>query len=715
MDTVVDLRPPVDILVVDDLPQQQVVMRTVLEQLGENVITVGSGREALKAVLERSFAVILLDVNMPGMDGLETASLLRTYRKTATTPIIFVTAYVDEAEMKRGYSLGAVDYISSPVVPEILRSKVKAFVEMHRMHEELVSRAQEREAFARAEAARAAAERARQRADFLAAASQALTRSLEIDTTLQRIVELVSGEFAETVFVAMRRTGEAGEPGGEIVARSAARNQGAAPEFTEFRATTLAVSFPDAADYLNRLLGGETSSASLPAAPMLEALGDAGDKLGIRRISVFPLVTGSLSGAVVLCSTAAEAAPPERNALLQEFMSHAAIAVENALLFSTIRDGDRRKNEFLAMLAHELRNPLAPIANAAAVMRSAKADDTKVLRWASEIVGTQVEHMVRIVEDLLDASRIARGTVTLRKSPVPLSVIVGRAVETSRPHLIRRAQTLTCDEAAPDAMVEGDVVRLAQVVSNLLNNASKFTPDGGHITVSTRLEDGCASITVADDGQGIDEAFLPHVFDLFAQADTSLHRSLGGLGIGLTLVRHLTELHGGSVKCRSDGIGRGAQFIVRLPATAGLQRLPALAPVVHLNRKAATRALVVDDLAASAESLDALLTLHGFSVRCAADGESALRIAGEMLPDIVVLDIGLPDMSGYELARRLRGSGPCANALIIALSGYGQEDYIRHATDAGVDHYLVKPADVSTLLDLMSAYEAGKIEKRAEQ
>src|ERR1700741_3745695 len=190
-------RRPVNILVVDDLPEQQVVMRTVLEELGENVISVGSGRDALKAVLERHFAVILLDVNMPGMDGLETASLLRTYRRTAKTPIIFVTAYVDDEEMKRGYSLGAVDYISAPVVPEILRSKVKVFVEMHRMHQELLLRAAEREAFVRAEAERAGAVRARQRADFLSNASHVLTRSLEVDMTLQRIVELALAGMAD--------------------------------------------------------------------------------------------------------------------------------------------------------------------------------------------------------------------------------------------------------------------------------------------------------------------------------------------------------------------------------------------------------------------------------------------------------------------------------------------------------------------------------------
>ncbi|SIT51163.1 Histidine kinase [Paraburkholderia piptadeniae] len=698
-------RQPVNILVVDDLPQQHLVMCTILEELGENVITVGSGREALKAVLERNFAVILLDVNMPGMDGLETASLLRTYRRTASTPIIFVTAYIDESEMKRAYSLGAVDYISAPVVPEILRSKVKVFVEMHRMHKELLLRAEEREAFVRAETGRAAAERARQRADFLAAASHVLTRSLEIDTTLQRIAELASGELAETAFVAVRGIGEFAA---DYTARSARRNDAHPPDFAAFRAGTLARAFFGVNRFVDRLLH-ESSPDNEPAIDefVTESIGDACSCEGIRCVSAFPLLTGSQKGVLVLCS-AAGPMPAERTTLVQEFVSRAAIALENALLFSTIRDGDRRKNEFLAMLAHELRNPLAPIANAAAVMRSAKKGDTKVLRWASEIVGTQVEHMVRIVEDLLDVSRIARGTVTLRKEPVPLSVVIGRAVETSRPHLIRHSQTLTCDEEAVDAVVDGDVVRLAQIVANLLNNASKFTPQGGHISLSTRFADGIASITVADDGQGIDATFLPHVFDLFAQADASLHRSLGGLGIGLTLVRHLTELHGGSVQCRSEGLGKGSEFTIRLPGTMSERITPVRATVVHLNRKAATRVLVVDDLVASAESLEALLAIHGYIVRCATDGESALGVAADMKPDVVVLDIGLPDMTGYELARFLRQGSACPRALMIALSGYGQEENVRQAMEAGVDHYLVKPADPAALLELLATREEGR-------
>ena len=340
------------------------------------------------------------------------------------------------------------------------------------------------------------------------------------------------------------------------------------------------------------------------------------------------------------------------------------------------------------------------------VMGSAKEGDTDVLRWASDIIGTQVEHMVRIVEDLLDVSRIARGRVALRKAPVSLSVVIGRAVETSRPHFIRRSQTLVCDEGAVDTVVEGDVVRLAQIVSNLLNNASKFTPQGGHISLSTRFADGVASITVADDGLGIDAAFLPHVFDPFAQADASLHRLLGGLGIGLTLVRHLTQLHGGSVECGSAGLGKGAEFVVRLPGTTAERTSPALAPVVHLNRKLATRVLVVDDLVAAAESLEALLTINGYVVECAHDGRSALRLAQAMTPAVVVLDIGLPDMTGYELARALRETGACARSVLIALSGYGQEEHIRRAAEAGIDHYLVKPADLSALLNLVSTADA---------
>ncbi|MBN3756139.1 response regulator [Paraburkholderia sp. Tr-20389] len=698
-------RQPVNILVVDDLPQQHVVMRTILEELGENVITVASGREALKAVLERAFAVILLDVNMPGMDGLETASLLRTYRRTARTPIIFVTAYIDESEMKRAYSLGAVDYISAPVVPEILRSKVKVFVEMHRMHHELLSRAEEREAIVRAEAGRAAAERARQRADFLAAASHALTRSLEIDATLQRIAELACSELADIAFVAVRGIGEFSTG---LTVKSARRNDGNAPDFSAFQSDVLAQAFPAVDRFVHRLLHEDQTDVEPTVGECVsEAVGETAFVEDVRRISAFPLLTGNQRGVIVLCSSEATM-PAEQTILCQEFVSRASIALENALLFSAIRDGDRRKNEFLAMLAHELRNPLAPIANAAAVMRSASEGDAQVLRWASEIVGTQVEHMVRIVEDLLDVSRIARGTVALRLTPVPLSIVIGRAVETSRPHLIRRSQTLTCDEEAVDIIVNGDVVRLAQIVANLLNNASKFTPQGGHVSLTTRFADGTATITVADDGQGIDAAFLPHVFELFAQADGSLHRSLGGLGIGLTLVRHLTELHGGAVRCKSEGLGKGSAFIVQLPGTVAERTMPALAPVVHLNRKAAIRVLVVDDLVASAESLEALLTIHGYIVRCAMDGATALQAAAEMRPDVIVLDIGLPDMTGYELAKYLRQGRACADALIIALSGYGQEDNIRQAMEAGVDHYLVKPADLTVLLDLLSSRDEGQ-------
>ena len=696
-------RRPVDILVVDDLPQQRIAMRAILEDLGENIIAVGSGREALRAVLDRAFAVILLDVNMPGMDGLETASLLRSYRRTARTPIIFVTAYIDDVEMAQGYSLGAVDYISSPVVPEILRSKVKVFVEMHRMHQELLTRAEERDAVIRAEAAAAAAERARQRADFLAAASQTLTRSLEVDTTLQRIVELAAGHLAEAAFVAVRPLGQ---PSSAANARSAWRQHTEAPDFSEFRENTLAPRFPQIhrclAAQLDRGVDDAPAGSIEPVTEMATGTSSVDE---IRQITLLPMSTGTQQGALLLCwYDVTHAAEPEQTILAGEFVSRAAIAVDNALLFSAIREGDRRKNEFLAMLAHELRNPLAPIANATAVMRSARSEETKVLKWASDIIGTQVEHMVRIVEDLLDVSRIARGTVTLRQEPVVLSAVIGRAVETSRPHFIARAQTFKCDEAAVDVEVSGDVVRLAQIVSNLLNNASKFTPEGGHISLATRFSGGVATITVSDDGHGIDAAFFPHLFELFAQADTSLHRSLGGLGIGLTLVRHLTELHGGTVECHSEGVGKGSTFTVQLPAVMAERSATVRAPIIHLNRKISTRVLVVDDLAASAESLEALLAVHGFSVQCANDGESALQTALKMAPDAVVVDIGLPDMTGYELARRLRDEGGCSQALIIALSGYGREDHRRQALDAGIDHYMVKPADAAALVGLLEAH-----------
>lgn len=696
----------VNILIVDDVPKQHVVLRSVLDELGENIVTVSSGREALAAVLEQEFAVILLDVNMPGMDGFETASLMRSYRRTSSTPIIFITAYVDEKEMARGYSLGAVDYISSPVVPEILRAKVRVFVDMYRMRIQLVARAAEREELAKAEAERVAADQARHRADFLARASQALTRSLEVDVTAERIVELPVPALADLAVLTFAA-------GDGLPAKTVAWISDAARSNLLDRTVgglhSDAVPLPGLEALIqDALTTGRPAALTVSGKPILALSNKDGTRtdlpLSLDEIVAYPLLVDAPQPSVIVLGIRRDSERIDDAVTTREFVGRAAIALENAILFSTIRDGDRRKNEFLAMLAHELRNPLAPIVNAVAVMRGARSIDTHTMRWASDIIGTQAEHLVRIVDDLLDVSRIARGVVVLRTEPVLLSTVIERAIATSAPNFTRRSQTLLHDASDSDAVIDGDVVRLSQVVANLLNNASKFTPLEGRVRIATEFDGERASIIVADEGDGIDPGFLPHVFELFAQGETSLDRAQGGLGIGLTLVRHLTEMHGGAVLCESEGLGKGSSFTVQLPARVASEE-EAKASVVRIRRARGVRILIVDDMVAAAESLEALLRVHGHQVQHAADGHEALEQVRSFVPDVVLLDIGLPGMTGFEVAQQIRADKALPRCLIIAVSGYSQEEHRRAALEAGIDHYMVKPADLDSLLDIIEGCE----------
>ncbi|WP_321798205.1 response regulator [Caballeronia sp. J97] len=694
----------VKILVVDDLPSQHVVLRTVLEGPDQEVVSVSSGREALKAVLLQEFAVILLDVNMPDMDGFETASMLRSYRRTASTPIIFVTAYADDAEMARGYSLGAVDYISSPVVPEILAAKVRVFVQMFRMNRELRTRAAQREELARAEAQRASADEARQRADFLAEVSHLLTRSLDVETTLGRILETSVPALADLACVYLALDDEQA-PRTSLLCGPAVRASLDAARAEEVDSIVALPRFFALAK--QTMDGGEIILCRSGADSVFGwPEGNEGRQLavGFEEVRFHPVLSGAdrkavIAFGIVRCEGNHQPAP-----VVTEFVSRAAIALENAFLFSALRDEDRRKNEFLAMLAHELRNPLAPISNAVSVMKSAEAGDANVVKWATRIIGNQLDHMVRIVDDLLDVSRIARGTVALQREPVLLRTVVERAVETSRPHFAARSQAFSCEQNRDDVVIEGDVVRLTQVVANLLNNASKFTPPGGHVGLATSFADGTALITVTDDGEGIDAKLLPRVFDLFAQGDSALDRAQGGLGIGLTLARHLAQLHGGSIHCWSGGRGRGAKFTVELPALSTTDKPAPVADVVPLRRKRHVRVLVVDDSVASTESLKIFLEMYGYEVQCTHDGIAALALAKEFVPQVAVLDIGLPGMNGYELAKAMRVERALRDCLLIAVSGYGQDEDLRKSKSVGIDHHLIKPADLTSLVELISGH-----------
>jgi signal transduction histidine kinase/DNA-binding response OmpR family regulator len=689
----------VDILIVDDLPEKVMVYRAILDELGEDLVVAQSGPEALAQVLKREFAVILMDVYMPGMDGLETAALIRQRKKSAHTPIIFVTAFADEVRVAQGYAQGAVDYILAPVIPEVLRAKVKVFVDLFRMTRQVRRQAEERVALAEERSRRAAAEEANRRLAFLARAGAVLGQSLDYDRTAADTARLPVPDLAdlaavvladpahqETRAVVARRSdsGTVIDPAAELSPELAAVVGRA------FADGTLA-SVPEPGD-------GSDHSPSVVAIPLC-ASG--------RTFAVLALLRTDLARPFSLADLAAADALAWR----------AASALENARLYREIQHADRQKNEFLSMLAHELRNPLAPIRNAVTILRAA-GTDPDALGWAGGVIDRQVRHLVRLVDDLLDISRITRGKIRLRREPVEVSAVVTQAVEASRPEIEARNHRL--DVTVPDepVWINGDPARLAQVLTNLLNNAAKYTEPGGRVSVvvesasprrrGNELVDTCETvIRIRDTGIGIPGDMLACVFDLFTQVDHSLDRSEGGLGIGLTLVRRLVELHGGTVSAASEGPGRGSEFTVRLPmadraARAGGTAAP-LDPTSAVPTSQALRVLVVDDNVDGADSLARLLKLGGHDVRMAHDGPGALAAADTFRPDAVVLDIGLPGMDGYEVARRLRAQTDIGAALLVAVTGYGRDEDRRRSLDAGFDHHLVKPVDVEALRELFAA------------
>jgi PAS domain S-box-containing protein len=372
-----------------------------------------------------------------------------------------------------------------------------------------------------------------------------------------------------------------------------------------------------------------------------------------------------------------------------------------ALAEEDLRDASRRKDEFLAMLAHELRNPLAPIRNAAQVVRLMSGGDHR-LDSAYHIIERQIGHMTRLVDDLLDISRITLGKVQLRKEPLYLDEIIEAAVEQNRQAIEHKEHTLAV-HLIRGVEIHADRDRMVQVVANILGNAAKFTPKGGHISVWTASERGHASITVRDTGVGIPRAAQDKIFDLFAQADTSLERSQGGLGIGLTLANRLVRLHGGSVEVKSEGLGTGAEFLITIPTLAKTHwRSEAVS--VRAATTGQLRILIVEDNADAAESFRILLELSGHRVRVANDGVNALRYMEEFAPDIAFIDLGLPELDGFEVAERTRGQ-PGNRTVLVALSGYGRDEDKQRAKAAGFDEHMTKPVEPGRVDALLARFE----------
>jgi signal transduction histidine kinase/CheY-like chemotaxis protein len=691
-----------DILLVDDLQEKILVYRTILEDMDVNLVVARSGPEALKEVLRREFAVILLDVNMPGMDGFETAMLIRQRKRSSTTPIIFLTAFSDEVRMTQGYASGAVDYIPTPVVPEILRAKVQVFVELYQMRRQTASQAEER-------ARRAAAEEAAKRSAFLAEAGTVFTRSHELEPLVDAIAKAGVPFLADVSTLAVTdqfgrfvsfRTYWLGTQGTEMLLPF---NTDEAPTGWMMETIERAVISREF-----RIMSGlppiegwpmHASNTEGQVAPNMPGV-SGGCAL------ILPLHVRDNPHGVLIFMRKAESPVYEADdvALAGEIAARAGAALENARLVQGIREADQRKDEFLGMLAHELRNPLGPMRNAVEILGLTGPHD-EMVEHARDVMDRQVKHMARLVDDLLDATRIARGKVLLRRERCDLRKILLQTTEDYRN--IFRANNVQLNIDIPDEPVwmTGDPTRLSQALGNLLHNAHKFTEHDGnvHVGMSVGSNGRTARIVVQDDGIGIEPQILTHIFDVFRQADQGLARSRGGLGLGLTLVKGLIEMHGGHVSAQSEGTGKGSTFTLELPVELQ-HHVEGVPDDEEILPSIAQRILIVEDNKDAADSARLLLRLEGHEVEIASSGREAIQKARELRPQTILCDIGLPTMDGYEIARTIRLDPELSHVHLIALTGYGREEDQGKAYDAGFDLHLTKPVEPSALRKALAKF-----------
>jgi signal transduction histidine kinase/DNA-binding response OmpR family regulator len=686
----------VNILVVDDVPEKAAAIEDTLLKLDQNVVKAYSGRDALRALTKQDFAVILLDVDMPVMDGFATAALIRERKRSEHMPIIFVTPQNDDLLVSRGYSLGAVDFISTPIDPDVLRTKVGVFVDLYQKAETIRQQAAHRVQLAREQAARQVAEKAMRRSALLAEASRLLSRSLDFDTTLSSLHRSLVPALVDACQLVLD------DPqGGFWFAPVSNREEGDGKDSSSSHARMAMVPAALAGPIREAIESGRAQP--LPVEPLVAAP-DLGPKQKWASAIAVPLVARDASlGALICCVQGVRRSfEPADVALLENLAGRAATALDNAQLYQTIRDGERRKDEFLAMLGHELRNPLATITNAGELTKLLDPADP-AFQETLDVIRQQASLMKRLVDDLLDVSRITSGRIQLQKSIVDVGEIVARVAESNSALFTSRGHTLHLAVPQGDVFLEADPFRLEQILSNLLVNAAKYTDPGGEVWFSAERDNGDVVFRIRDSGIGIGPDLLPNVFDLFAQAHRSLHRAEGGLGIGLTIVRGLAELHGGRVWADSDGYGRGAEFCVSLPASATVAApAPAQQPVAAAAGGRSRRILVVEDQPALSRVTVALLKKLGHDVRAAADGREALLAVREYRPEVVLLDIGLPGMDGYEVARCVRTEMGETAPVLVAMTGYSEHEIKRHSRKAEFDHHLVKPADLGALRELLA-------------
>ncbi len=544
--------------------------------------------------------------------------------------------------------------------------------------------------------------RAEQTARFLADASAALAVLVDFDSTLQKVSSLAVPYFADWATVDLIAT-DGSLRRVSVSHTDAAKVQLAHEVHRRFP--------PDPAaphGIWNILRTGRseivpeiTDDLLVQSVHDAELLGIMRE-LGLRSYIGVPLTVRGKTLGVITFINAESGHRYEHTdlAVAEDLASRAAIAIENAQLYRELRDADQRKDEFLATLAHELRNPLAPIRNGLQVLRLSGTDGG-MMDDARSMMERQLSQMVRLVDDLLDVSRITRNKLDLRKERVSLTAIIHSAVETSRPLMEQIGHTFSFTLPPAPVYLDADLTRLAQVFSNLLNNAAKYTESGGRIALTAELKGAEVVVQVQDNGLGIPADALHRIFEMFSQVDRNMERAQGGLGIGLTLVRRLVEMHGGTVEAHSAGPGLGSQFIVRLPVVKETLQPETSKGDDNKLATAKRRILVVDDNHDSAISLGMMLNLMGNETHTAHDGLAAVEAAEMFRPDLILLDIGLPRLNGYDACRRIREQHWSNGMVIVALTGWGQEEDRRRSYEAGFDHHLVKPVEIAALQTLL--------------
>jgi signal transduction histidine kinase len=678
----------ISVLLVDDRPEKLLALEAILADLPLTLVRAYSGRDALRHLLQQEFAVILLDVNMPGMDGFDTAQLIRQRKSSEHTPIIFVTAYHDELFMSRGYSLGAVDYILQPVVPEILRSKVSVFVDLYRKNRIVREQALWQQ------------QRATQLQKLASAsvqinAAQSMARTLQIIT--DSAFDVIGSHQAITLFI---MDGEAGKLSTRAFSTFS-------DKYADWRGRPLQLDA--AAHSVIATSRGATrlTAAQLPAHPDWALLMQMrGEIPPVEGILAAPLVgrDGRNVGVIYLSDKMSGEFSADDEAILVQLAQMATVAIEN-ILSTEAREANRAKDQFIAVLSHELRTPLTPVLATVASLQSDVRlptdiqDDLKMIR-------RNVELEARLIDDLLDLTRISKGKIELQLEVVDANELLREAANICQSDITEKCIELVVHLQAKRRYVKGDATRLQQVFWNLLKNAVKFTPAKGRIVVES-FDQGdatfCARVT--DTGIGIESEILPRIFTAFEQGRTAITRQFGGLGLGLAISKALVEQHHGTLAATSAGRGKGAAFTLTMPVTQEQPQpsafhTPRLVPAAPPRE---IRVLLVEDHRDTARVMAKLLRSNSYHVDAAASVTEATQFLKANHYNILVSDIGLPDGSGLDLVRTAQTLRPVP---AIALSGFGMDHDIRRSKEAGFAEHLTKPLNFQVLVDAIERLTA---------